>query len=140
MFKYKKISLYILTFLYIIFSFIEFIIYLKVENTIFGLYYLISTMVLIFLLVPCVYNYNSKHNNIRISKLIIVILLGIFNSFILSSIILNGYNYTDGSEKYINSIFIFKNILKPIIYFGLLIITIFETKLVNLTRKNNQKG
>jgi len=136
MFKYKKITLIVLTFLFILFSIIELIIYLTVDSTIFGLIYMFINMFIIFLLVPCVYNYKKYYNIVRISKFILIIILGIINSYFLGSIIIKGINYTDNSINYINKVYIFKNILKGIIYLGLTIITIFEFKKEKLIKKS----
>lgn len=136
MFKYKKILLLFLTFLFILFSFIEFIIYYRVNNTIFGMIYLFINLLIIFLLVPCAYNYRKKFNPARISKLIIIILLGIFNSYILQSVISNSISYTDDSFVFIEKVFIFKNVFKGIIYGGLLFITIFEFNIRKIIRKS----
>ena len=140
MFKYKKYALYTLTILFIIFSLIELIIYLTVKSTIFGLIYLFINLLIIFLLVPCAYNYKKYYNPARISKFIIIILLGIFNSFFLGSIVLNGVNYTDSSIDYMNKIFVIKNILKVIIYAILTIITIFEFKIEKVIKKSIGKS
>ena len=136
MYKYKKMILFILTFLFMVISFIEFIIYYRVDNTIYGLIYLLINLLIIFLLVPCAYNYRKKFNPARISKLIIILLLGIFNSYILHSVVINAINYTDASLKYIEKIYIYKNIFKGIIYFGLLMITIFEFNIKKLIKKS----
>ena len=98
------------------------------ENTIFGLYYLLITLAIIFLLVPCVYNYKKYYSSARISKIIIIVLLGIFDSFILEHILFKSIGYTDSSNIYINSIFIYKNIIKVIIYLFLAYLCILEFK------------
>jgi hypothetical protein len=86
--------------------------------------------------VPVVFNYKKYFNVARISKLIIIILLGIFNSYILKMVVLGNINYTDASMKYINKIFIFKNILKGLVYLGLIGITILEFKMEKLIKKS----
>jgi len=129
MFKYKKLVLNICNILFIVFSLIETIIYLFCDNNIFGLYYLIINLLIIFFLVPCTYNYKKYYSTARISKLIIIIVLGIFNSYFLQLIINSSINYVDSSKIFINKIFIFKNILKGIVYFLLIIFTIFDSKL-----------
>ncbi len=139
MFKYKKLLLFILTFLFILFSFIEFIIYFKVDNTFFGMVYLLNNLLILFLLVPCAYNYKRRFSSARVSKLILIILFGIFNSFILQDIVINTINYTDDSLKYIEKVFIYKNIFKSIIYAGLLFITIFEFNIRKLIKKSVRK-
>lgn len=139
MFKYKKIVLYICTFLYLIFSFIELIKYMFFDSNYFGLFYLLINLVIIFLLVPTTHNYKKYFSKIRISKFIIIILLGIFNSFILQNIVLNNIHLIDDSKKYIDSIFIYKNVIKLIIYIILFIITIFEFKVERLLKSIREK-
>lgn len=129
MYKYKKYTIYILTIIYIILSLIELIFYLNENMNIYGIYYLLINLVIIFLLVPVSYNYNRYYSLPRISKLIIVILIGIFNSFILNIIVMNNITYMDASKNYIDNIFVIKNILKPILYFILLAFTSLELKL-----------
>ncbi len=139
MYKYKKIAIYSLTILYIILTIIEMIYYFLADSNLFGVIYLILSLFIIFLLVPICYNYKKYYSTARISKLIIVIVLGIFSSYILKYIVLNSMNYIDYSKNYIKSIFIYKNVFKGIIYFILTIFTIFEFKLdkVLIKSKNN---
>lgn len=136
MYKYKKIALYACTCLYLLFTFIEFVKYLKSDSTLFGLVYLLISLIIIFLLVPCAYNYKKYYSMARISKLMIVIVIGIFTSYILPSIVLNNMSYMDSSKDYIKSIFLYKNIFKGIIYGILVLFTAFEFKLEKIITKN----
>ena len=128
MYKYKKIVFHLSTIIYVIISLIELVKYMFFDNTLFGLYYLIVTLLIIFFMVPCAYNYKKYYSLARISKLIIIVVLGIFNSFILQHIIFNLMTYVDQSKDFIDGIFIYKNVLKPIIYFILLAICILDFK------------
>lgn len=128
MYKYKKIVFHLSTIIYVIMSLIELVKYMFFDNTLFGLYYLIVTLLIIFFMVPCAYNYKKYYSLARISKLIIIVVLGIFNSFILQHIIFNLMTYVDQSKEFIDGIFIYKNVLKPIIYFILLAICILDFK------------
>ena len=139
MFKYKKLALYLCTFLYLVFSFIELIKYLFADSNVFGLIYLLINLVIIFLLVPTTYNYRKQFSKIRISKFILIILIGIFNSFILERILLNNLSFIDDSKKYIDLIFVYKNVLKTIIYASIFIITIFEFKIEKLLKSISNK-
>jgi hypothetical protein len=139
MYKYKKISINFLTFAYIVLTIIELIKFLTASNNIYGVIYLCINLVIIFLLVPVCYNYKKYYSGVRLSKLIIIILLGIFSSYILGSIVLNNLNYIDGSKDYMKSIFVIKNILKGIIYGLLFIFTLLEFKLDKLLIKNINK-
>ena len=139
MFKYKKLALYLCTFLYLVFSFIELIKYLFADSNVFGLIYLLINLVIIFLLVPTTYNYRKQFSKIRISKFILIILIGIFNSFILERILLNNLSFIDDSKKYIDLIFVYKYVLKTIIYASIFIITIFEFKIEKLLKSISKK-
>ena len=138
MFKYKKMVFYLITILYIVLSLIEFIKYLFVDSNYFGLYYLIINLFIIFVLIPTLYNYKKYYSVARITKLLLIIIIGFFNSFVLEHILINIFKYTDSSVDFIHSIFIIKNILKPIIYIVLCILCFFEfqnEKVLNTKRK-----
>ena len=128
MYKKKKLLLNFINILFLIFSLIELIKYFKIDNTLYGVIYLLINLVIIFLLLPVTFNYKTHYSTARISKIILIIIIGIFNSFILNLIVLKSMNYTDGSNDYIKSIFIFKNILKPILYLLLSGFLILESK------------
>ena len=128
MYKKKKLLLNIINILFLIFSLIELIKYFKIDNTLYGVIYLLINLLIIFLLLPVTFNYKRHYSNARNSKIILIIIIGVFNSFILNFIVLKNMNYIDGSTNYIKSIFIIKNILKPILYLLLLCFLILETK------------
>lgn len=139
MFKYKRIVIYICTFLYLIFSFLELIKYMFYDSNVFGLIYLLINLIIIFLLVPSAHNYKKYFSKIRISKFILIILIGIFSSFILEGIVMNGIGVVDDSKKYIDGIFIYKNVFKVIIYAVLFILTVFEFKVEKLIKSISKK-
>lgn len=129
MYKLKKLMLYILTILYIVLSGIELFKYFKVDTTLYGVIYLLINLIVLFFLIPLTYNYKRNFSQARISKLIIVLIIGIFNSYILNNIVINNMTYMDSSAIYLNSIYVIKNILKGIIYACLCIFTFFESKM-----------
>lgn len=128
MYKKKKLLLNIINILFLVFSLIELIKYFKIDNTLFGVIYLLINLFIIFLLLPVTFNYKRHYSTARISKIILIIIIGLFNSFILNLIVLKSMNYIDGSNEYIKSIFTFKNVLKPILYSLLLGFLILESK------------
>ena len=128
MYKYKKMFMTIITVLYLIIFAIELIIYLLCDNNIFGVYYLIMNLVIIFLLVPCAYNYKRYYSTARISKLILIILLGIFTSYLLELIVPSMYGYVDASSIYAKKIFVYKDVIKGLMYLLLTVFTVFEFK------------
>ena len=103
-YKYKKIFLLLFTLLYIILTIVELIKYLKSDSELFGLVYNIINIFIIFLLVPLLYNYKKNYSKARISKLILIIIIGLFNSYILKTIVINSMNYVDTSNLYIKNI------------------------------------
>lgn len=137
-YKYKKIFLIIFTFIYIILSMIELIKYLKIDSELFGLIYNIVNVFLIFLLVPLLYNYKRHYSKARISKLILIIVIGLFNSFILGKIVISNMSYIDSSNVYLNSIFLIKNIIKPISFIFLGIFTYIESKTTKTVLKKTK--
>ncbi len=129
MYKYKKYLLYFISSFYILLTIIELIKYLLCKSNVFGLIYLSLSMILVFLLIPTTMNYSDKYSLARISKLLIIIVFGTFLSYILNIIVLNSVTHIDYSSSYIKSIFVIKNILKPILYFVLLVLSLLESKI-----------
>ena len=128
----KKKFLIITTLSFILLTLIEYIKYFLSENNIFGLIYLVLNLFIIFLIIPITKNYNRYYSGQRISKLIIIIIVGLFSNFVLNNAVLNMLSYTDASKEYMNSIFITKNILKTIIYILLSVFTYYEFTLQRL--------
>lgn len=138
MYKYKKLSINIITCIFIVLTLIELFIYMFSKNNLFGIYYLFSNLFVIFLLVPISYNYNKYFSTQRLSKLIIVLVLLIFNSFILNLIVLKNMSFIDASSTYIDKIFVIKNVIKPILTFVILIFILLEFRLDRLLIKNKK--
>lgn len=136
---YKKNFLIISTLVFILLTLIEYIKYFFSANNFFGIIYLLINIGIIFLLIPIMKNYNKYYSGQRISKLIIIILLGIFSSFVLNHMVLNLLSYKDASKEYIDSIFIIKNILKTIIYILLIPFTYHEFSLQKLIQNKQTK-
>ena len=136
---YKKNVLIISTLVFILLTLIEYIKYLFSANNFFGIVYLLINMGIIFLLIPIMKNYNKYYSGQRISKLIIIILLGIFSSFVLNHMVLNLLSYKDASKEYLDSIFIIKNILKTFIYILLIPFTYHEFSLQKLIQNKQTK-
>lgn len=138
MYKKKKLLLNIVNILFLVFSLMELIKYFKIDNTFYGVIYLLINLVILFLLLPVTYNYKRHYSKARISKIILIIIIGLFNSFILNLIILNNMSYIDSSKEYMKSIFIFKNILKPILYGLLGLFLILETEINKRIKKSKK--
>ena len=138
-FKIKKTTITILTLIFILLTIIEFVKYFCIDSNLFGLNYMIINNIIKFLMVPVAINYKKYYSPQRISKLIIILVLMIINSYILGPIILNSMSYVDSSKEYIKSIFVIKNILKGIIFGLLLVFTTFEFKLQKLIQTVKRK-
>lgn len=138
MYKYKKVIIKLITLAYIIITLIETIKYLLCDSNVFGFVYLLISAFIIFLLVPTSYNYNRYFSSARISKFIIIFILGVFSSYFLNKIILS-LSYVDSSRVFMDSIFVYKNVVKGIIYFLIFIFTLLEFKLDKLLLKNAKK-
>lgn len=138
MYKKKKLLLNIVNISFLILSLIELIKYFKFDNTLYGVIYLLINLIIIFLLLPVTFNYKRHYSSARISKIILIIIIGLFNSYILNYIVIGNMSYIDSSKNFIKSIFIIKNILKPILYFILVIFLILETG-INKKIKSSKK-
>lgn len=132
--KYLKYFYKIITSLFVLLTIYELYTYIKTDSNFIGLFYLLFNLYILFILFTIYYNYNKSKKEIRISKNIMVIILGLISSFILGPILINIFNYTDASKIYINKIFIISKIIKPIIYVLLGIITYFEIKLIKKSK------
>lgn len=129
MYKYRKISLYIFSLFYIVLFTMEVIKYLKMDSNVYGMIYLIVSLFFLFMLVPTVINYKDNYSMTRFSKLIILALIGIFNSFILNHIVFSNLNYMDSSYEFLGTIKYTRCFLKPVIYVFILILSLRECKL-----------
>ena len=103
---------------------------------------MIINLLILFLLIPTAYNYKNNYSKIRFSKFATIIILGLFNSYILKSIVIGGMSYTDASIKYNDSIFVIKNIVKGLIYFGYVLLSLRDIKLYKAIKNyiNNKKN
>ena len=137
--KYNKYLLYFISSSYIILTIIEFIKYLLTKSNLFGLVYLIITALIIFFLVPTTINYKEKVSFARTSKFIIIIIIGIFCSFFLDGIVINNLKYIDYSQKYCDSIFVIKNVLKVILYVFILIVIMLDHNVFSIVCKKIKK-
>ena len=138
MYKNKKIAIKFITCIFILLTLIDVLIYMLSKTNLFGLIYIIFNLLIIFLLVPISYNYNRYYSPARLSKLVIVIILGIFSSYLLNLVVLKNMSYIDNSKEYINKIFIIRSILKGLIYLLLIGFTALEFKLDKLLKKINK--
>lgn len=137
-YKYKKIFLLTFTLLYIVLTMVELIKYLKLDSELFGLIYNIINVFIIFLLIPVLYNYKRHYSKARISKLVLIIMLGLFNSCILKTIIISSMNYVDSSIIYAKNTYIIRNIIKIIMFLMLSIFTFIESKTTKIMLKKTK--
>ena len=134
MYKYKKIFIVCTSIIYVLLTIIELIKYLNVDSNLYGVLYLLLSLIIIFFLVTVSYNYKRSYSTTRISKLIIIVVLGLFTSFLLNRILISSMTYFDSSSEMISSIEVIKNIIKPIIYLFVAAFTYFEIKKIYLKK------
>lgn len=113
MHKYSEKINTLLFLIFLIITLIETLLYLFSRSNYYGLIYLLVNYIILFFLL----NINFKsYKKIFLSKVIVVIILGLFSSFLLLPVLNSFYSFTDNSEEYISKIFIISKIIKPIYY------------------------
>lgn len=116
----------LLTLMFIVLTILELVNYFSFESTLLGLLYLIINFFILFLLINMVINFGKSNYKIRISKNLIVIVLGILSSYLLGYVVPLLLNYTDSSFLFAKEIYVYSKILKPIIYVFLGVISVLE--------------
>lgn len=116
----------LLTLIFMVLTIFELINYINFESNIIGLLYLILNLFIIFLMVNMIFNFAKSNYKIRISKNLIIIIMGILSSYLLGYILPIILDYTDKSFMFVKEIYIYSKILKPIIYVFLGIICVLE--------------
>jgi hypothetical protein len=109
--------------LYLLILFIEFVMYLRFNSTLFGLLYMIINLIIIFLLSISLYNYSELNLKIRLSKNAILIVL------ILFSILLSLFKYADQSKLFISNIKVCVYCLKPLMILMLSTLSFYDYKI-----------
>lgn len=135
MYRFKKRLLVFITFVYFILFCYEFIKYMRCERNIFGFIYLVINLFILFLLVPTMYNYKKHYSRNRISKFIIMSVLGLFSSYILYNVVCSSVMYVDSSYVYSSSIWFVKDVLMPIIYVIFTLYVLVDTGVVKYSKK-----
>ena len=125
--RLKKIYM-LLTSIFSLLTIYEVIIYILGKSNYFGLFYLILNLFIVFLMFMVSVNIKKGNTMIRISKNAIIVVLGIFCSFVLKLILSGVFVYVDESNAYISNIFISLKVVKPIIYLILGILSYLEYK------------
>lgn len=135
--KYLKSGYYLATSVFIVLTLIEMFVYLKMYSNILGMLYLFINYFIMFLLISLCFNYEKSNRNIRFSKILISIVLGILSSFIISLFVPYIISYTDSSYVFEEKIYVVSKILKPIVYlvFGYLTYKEFDFKISNIKVK-----
>ena len=136
--SFLKYSYILITILFIVCTFIEVGIYLNTYSNLLGIIYMFINYFILFLFFTITLNYSKGSRNIRISKNIMAIILGVFSSFFLGLIVPGLISYVDSSFIFNRRIYITSKIIKPILYLVLSVITLFEIKpnLLNVIHEN----
>ena len=117
-----------ITALFALFTAYEIYMYMKVDSNYFGIFYLFLNFFVMFLLFTITYNYESANRNIRISKNIVSIIVGVLSSFVLAYLLLYIFHYVDDSFLFNDSIYVISKIIKPIMYLSLGVVSYLEIK------------
>lgn len=128
--KILKYFYIFITSTFILLTIYEIVMYMKLDSNYLGIFYLFFNFFIMFLLFTMTYNYSKANKNIRVSKNIIVVVLGVFASFVLSLLLPHIFNYTDDSYLFNDYIFVISKILKPILYLLLAGVSVVEIKCV----------
>ncbi len=128
---YKKLYMFI-TFIFMLLTLIEFVIYILNESNYFGFYYLLISVFIIFMIIGVNFNYAKADKKIRLSKSIIIMFLTLFCSFLLLNLLNNYYSYIDYSQNYIKNIYMILKFIKPLISIILVVISVLDFKQINI--------
>lgn len=137
-YKYKKIFLFVFTIVFMVLSLIELIKYLSFDSELFGLVYNIINVFILFLLIPVLYNYKRHYSPARMSKLILIIIIGILNSYAVYPLVTHLMSYVDTSYEYAKNIFVIKSIIKGILFLLLIFFTYIESKTSKIVLKKSR--
>lgn len=126
--KLKTNRIYsLLMMIYIIVSIIELIKYFCFSSSLFGLFYMIINLVIILLMLILSFKYNETTKKSRIIIMIIMLMLGIFNSYLLNMIITKCVSY-EVISSFASNIYLTKMIIKPIIFVLFIFITFIDIR------------
>lgn len=126
--RFIKYFYVFITALFALFTAYEIYIYMKVDSNYFGIFYLFLNFFVMFLLFTITYNYESANRNIRISKNIVSIIVGVLSSFVLTYLLPYIFHYVDDSFLFNDSIYVISKIIKPIMYLSLGVVSYLEIK------------
>lgn len=127
--KYLKLIYIVVSLVFLILSIIEIVNYFNIFSNLYAVIYMLVNLFLIFLFFGISVNYRNKNYKLRVSKCIIIIVLGIICSYILPNII-ESMSYVDSSNYFISSNYLIIYVFKPSIYFILLVLSIYELKFI----------
>lgn len=129
--KYLKYIYYLVFILFCIFSIIELKNYFTTYSNVYGLLYMIVTLILVYFFYELVNNFKLKRHTKRIKYNLLIIIIGII-IILFSSNIMGDISYIDNSKEFINKNIIIMNVLKPILYGVLFILSIIEFQFIRL--------
>lgn len=119
---------YLLTVIFVVLTFYEVFVYLKLDSNYLGVFYLFFNFFIMFLLISDCFNYLEKNVSIRVSKNIFAFVLGMVSSFVIVLVVPSIFGYSDSSYLFNKKIFVVSKVIKPIIYLSLLVISFVEKK------------
>jgi len=128
--KFLKSFYYILTGLFVILTAYEVYVYMTTDSNYLGIFYLFFNFFVMFLMFTVSYNYDESNRNIRISKNVLALIIGLIASFVLAFLLPSVFNYEDDSFLFMESVFVISKIIKPIIYLSLGVLSFYELRLI----------
>lgn len=132
--RFIKYFYVFITMLFAVLTAYEIYIYMSINSNYFGIIYLFLNFFVMFLLFTITINYKEGSKKIRVSKNVVVIIIGIISSFILTLILPKIFNYSDDTYLFNDKVFIISKLIKPIIYLSLGVISALENK--NFRKRN----
>lgn len=132
--RFIKYFYVFITMLFAVLTAYEIYIYMSINSNYFGIIYLFLNFFVMFLLFTITINYKEGSKKIRVSKNVVVIIIGIISSFILTLILPKIFNYSDDTYLFNDKVFIISKLIKPIIYLSLGVISALEIK--NFRKRN----
>ena len=136
--KMLKVIYLFMVIIFSVFTIFEIYNYLFFNSNLFGLVYLIFSVFLCFNMFIIIFNFDAANFKIRISKNVMIAIVGLFSSFILYFFISGLVSYVDESSAFINKIFLSIKVFKPIIYLILLVFSLMESNIKIRLKPRNQ--
>lgn len=126
--KLIKLFYLVVSFIYVVLTIYEVFVFMTMDSNYVGIAYLFMNFFSMFLILTVTYNYSKASVKLRISKNIIALTVGLISSFIIILVLPDILGYMDSSRVFIKNTFISSQIIKPMIYMLLGLVSYIEFK------------